>query len=97
VWCIADNVPRGQGPIYPADHFRFRELTLSKDFSGDLLPGWRSSVTVSLRNFFTWKHDDFLVFDPGMSGREGLHATARMVDAQIPSPASFVVSLRMNR
>ena len=94
-WCIADNVPRGQGPVYPADHFRFRELTLTKEFAPALLQGWRSTLAVSLRNFYTWKHDDFLVFDPEMSGREGMHARARMVDAEIPSPASFVVSLRL--
>jgi hypothetical protein len=32
-----------------------------------------------------------------MSGREGMHARARMVDAEIPSPASFVVSLRLDQ
>lgn len=97
VWCIAGNVPRGQGPIYPADFFRFRELTLTKAFSPALLRGWRSTFVVSLRNFWTWKNDDFLVFDPEMSGREGMHARARMVDAEIPSPASFVVSLRLDQ
>lgn len=95
VWCIADNVPRGQGPVYPADHFRFRELTLTRDFGPALFGGWRSTLSISLRNFYTWKNDDFLVFDPEMSGREGMHAKARMVDAGIPSPASLVVSLRL--
>lgn len=97
VWCVADNVPRGQGPVYPADHFRFRELTLTKAFAPALLQGWSSTLAVSLRNFYTWKHDDFLVFDPEMSGREGMHAKARMVDAEIPAPASLVVSLRFGR
>jgi outer membrane receptor protein involved in Fe transport len=96
VWCITDNVPRGQGPVYPANHFRFRELTLTKDFAPLRLGGWRSTLTLTLRNFFTWKNDAFLVFDPEMSGREGMHARARMVDAEIPSPASFVLSLRVN-
>lgn len=97
VWCIAGNVPRGQGPVYPADFFRFRELTLTKAFSPALLQGWRSTFAVSLRNFWTWKNDEFLVFDPEMSGREGMHARARMVDAEIPSAASLVVSLRLGQ
>lgn len=97
VWCIAGNVPRGQGPVYPADHLRFRELTLSKTFAPGFLYGARSRLTLSLRNFWTWTNEDFLVFDPEMSGREGMHAPSRMVDAQIPSPASFVVSLQVDR
>jgi TonB-dependent SusC/RagA subfamily outer membrane receptor len=97
VWCIAANVPPGQGPIYPADFFRFRELTLTKELSPGLLKGWRSTLVVSLRNFWTWKNDDFLVFDPEMSGREGMHARSRMIDAEIPTPASIVVSLRVDQ
>ena len=97
VWCIAANVPRAGGPVYPADFLRFRELTLTAPLPLRLLPGGQSTLILSARNFWTWKDDDFLVFDPEMSGREGMHARARMVDAEIPSPASLVISLRFNQ
>ena len=97
VWCIAANVPRAGGPVYPADFLRFRELTLTAPLPLRLVPGGQSTLVVSARNFWTWKDDDFLVFDPEMSGREGMHARARMVDAQIPSPASLIFSLRLNQ
>lgn len=97
VWCIAANVPRNGGPVYPADFFRVRELTLSAPLPVRFLGGWSSTLVVSARNFWTRKDDDFLVFDPEMSGREGMHARARMIDAQIPSPASLVVSMRLSQ
>ncbi len=97
VWCIAGNVPNDGGPIYPGDFFRFRELTLRAPLPSTVLGDWRATLVVSAQNFWTWKNDDFLVFDPEMVGDDGMHTIVRRIDSQVPSPATFVMSLRVTR
>jgi outer membrane receptor protein involved in Fe transport len=97
VWCIAENVPDDGGPIYPGDFFRFRELTLRAPLPGSVLGDWRGTLVVSAQNFWAWKNDDFLLFDPEMVGDDGMQTIVRRIDSQIPSPSTFVVSLRVTR
>jgi hypothetical protein len=97
VWCIAGNVPDDGGPIYPGDFFRFRELTLRAPVPNAVLGGWRATLILSAENFWTWKNDDFLLFDPEMVGDDGMHTIVRRIDSQVPSPATFVMSLRVTR
>ena len=97
VWCIAGNVPDDGGPIYPGDFFRFRELTLRAPIPTGVLGGWRTTLIVSAQNFWTWKNDDFLLFDPEMVGDDGMNTIVRRIDSQVPSPATFVMSLRVTR
>lgn len=94
VWCDPDEVP-GRGPIYPADFFRFRELTLVAPVPF-AVPGTSTArVTVSARNFWTWKNDDFLAFDPEMVGDSGMLATVRSISGLPPPTASLTVSVRV--
>ncbi|HET6637782.1 MAG TPA: TonB-dependent receptor [Gemmatimonadota bacterium] len=97
VWCIADNVPDDGGPIYPGDFFRFRELTLRAPLPGTVLGDWRATVVASAQNFWAWKNDDFLLFDPEMVGDDGMQTIVRRIDSQVPSPSRFVVSVRVTR
>jgi hypothetical protein len=97
VWCIAGNVPEDGGPIYPGDFLRLRELTLRVPLPGAILGDGRATLTLSGRNFWTWKNDDFLLFDPEMVGDQGMNTVVRRIDSQVPSPASFVMSLRVTR
>lgn len=97
VWCIAGNVPNDGGPIYPGDFFRFRELTLRAPLPSAVLGDWRATLVVSAQNFWAWKNDDFLLFDPEMVGDDGMHTIVRRIDSQVPSPSTFVVSLRVTR
>lgn len=97
VWCIAGNVPDDGGPIYPGDFFRFRELTLRAPLPSAMLGDWRATVVLSAQNFWAWKNDDFLLFDPEMVGDDGMHTIVRRIDSQVPSPATFVMSLRVTR
>jgi hypothetical protein len=43
-----------------------------------------------------WLNDDFLAFDPGMTGQDGINAQARSITEHIPSPMSFAASLKVN-
>ena len=98
VWCIPGNVPDDGGPIYPGDFFRLRELTLRLPVPvAALVGGSRATLILSARNFWTWENDDFLAFDPEMVGDEGMHAIVRRIDAHVPPPATFTMSLRLTR
>ncbi|MDX1623920.1 MAG: TonB-dependent receptor [Gemmatimonadota bacterium] len=95
VWCDADRVPTNAGPFYPADFLRLRELTLEVPVPWAFLSESSSILTVSARNFWTWKNDDFLLFDPEMIGSKGMHTRIRRIDAHVPPPASLIASFRM--
>lgn len=92
VYCVGENVPE-DGHIYPADFLRLRSLTVRAPLS----PLGGAILTVSGRNFWTWKNDDFLAFDPEMVGQEGMHTRLRTIEAHVPPPASFTMSLRWSR
>lgn len=97
VWCIAGNVPEDGGPIYPGDFFRLRELTLRAPLPDSFFGDSRATLVLSGRNFWTWKNEDFLVFDPEMTGDQGMHTVVRRIDSHVPAPATFVMSLRVTR
>jgi outer membrane receptor protein involved in Fe transport len=94
VWCDAETVP-GDGPIYPADFFRLRELTVRAPLP-IVVPGASTAVlTFSARNFWTWRNDEFLAFDPEMAGDDGLNGTVRLISALPPPTATYTISLRV--
>jgi DNA-binding NarL/FixJ family response regulator len=91
-WCIADNAETTMF-IYPADSFKMREVSFRAP-----LPGYGRfrdvSLTLSARNFWTWKNKDFPIFDAEMTAQEGMEQAVRAIGEQIPAPASFTASLR---
>jgi hypothetical protein len=94
VWCVVDDVPRDIGPIYPADFFRLRDVTVRVPLPESVI-GWSGSVSLSARNAWTWTNDGFRLFDPEMAGRDGMHAKVRYIDAHLPPPGSFVLSITL--
>jgi hypothetical protein len=53
-----------------------------------------AALAISGRNIMLWKNSDMLVFDPEMSGRDGMNSQVRTIEMQVPSPAGLLVSLR---
>jgi hypothetical protein len=81
--------------IFPADFFKVRDITLAVPL-GRLLPGTTSSaLTLSAQNIFR-KNYGMPLFDPEMSGNDGFNATVRYISEHIPSPAVFLMSLRLS-
>jgi TonB-dependent SusC/RagA subfamily outer membrane receptor len=81
-------------PIYPADFFRLRDVTLEVPVPGRLLRSPAATLTFSARNWLTWKNDGVRLFDPEMAGHGGVHSPLRTIEFQVPAPATFTVSLR---
>ncbi|HUE95582.1 MAG TPA: hypothetical protein VMN39_02935, partial [Longimicrobiaceae bacterium] len=77
--------------------FRLRELTLRAPLPESIFGDFRATLVFSGRNFWTWKNEDFLVFDPEMTGDQGMHTVIRRIDSHVPAPATFVMSLRVTR
>jgi TonB-dependent SusC/RagA subfamily outer membrane receptor len=93
VWCVPAQVRRGEGPVYPADFVRLREVTLTLPIPRSLL-GHGAVLSFSALDTFTWTGDAFRLFDPEMAGDRGMHGAVRYIDAHLPPPRSFVVSIR---
>jgi TonB-dependent starch-binding outer membrane protein SusC len=80
--------------IYPADHFRMRELTVSAPIPN--FPGANSArLSLSARNFWTRKNSDFWAFDPEMGGWDGGSVTTRFIQETVPAPASYTLSVQV--
>jgi outer membrane receptor protein involved in Fe transport len=80
---------------YPKDFFKIREVSLRVPI-GTFVPGTSSAnLTLSARNFYTWKNSRFLMFDPEMVGNDGFGSANTGITEHIPPTASFVASLRM--
>ena len=80
---------------YPKDFFKLREVSLQIPIR-QAIPGTsNANLTLSARNFYTWKNKRFLMFDPEMVGDGGYGAANTGIAEQIPPTASFVASLRL--
>jgi TonB-dependent SusC/RagA subfamily outer membrane receptor len=93
--CDAAHVPINL-PIYPADFFRLRELSLRVPVP--VVTGLdNATFTLAARNAWTWLNDEFRAFDPEMTGRvgEGLNSLARSIWENYPAPATVTASLRV--
>lgn len=93
VWCNPAKIPE-DGPVYPADFVRLRNFSLSVPLPGKVFQSNRATLVLSARNYLLWKHRDFLVFDPEMAGRDGMHSIDRNVDAQVPPTAGLSFAIR---
>jgi outer membrane receptor protein involved in Fe transport len=95
VWCASPTDVPAEGPVYPADFFRLREITLRVPLLLAIPGASGTTITASARNIWTWKNEDFLGFDPEMAGPEGMNTAVRMTQSHVPVPATFTVSLRL--
>lgn len=93
LWCEPDDVPQ-DGFIYPANFFRVRDVTLEAPVPFDVLRRGHTTLTISVRNWWTWKNDELELFDPEIPGSGGIHSALRLVDGHVPAPATLTVSLR---
>jgi outer membrane receptor protein involved in Fe transport len=92
--CIQQNYESGLF-VYPKDFFKLREVTLQVPI-GFALPSARSAtLTLSGRNWLTWKNRDFEIFDPEMIGDAGHGAQNGAISEHIPPPAVFIASVRV--
>lgn len=85
--------------IYPADHFRLRDITLQVPITR-IIPGTTNTTfTASLQNAWLWLNEEFFAFDPSMQGRGGfdeggMNTAVRYMDEQLPTPRSLTFSIR---
>jgi hypothetical protein len=92
-WCDRTE-NRTDTPIYSADYFRLRDVTVEVPLPGVLLRSAAATLTLSARNLVTWKNDDIRLFDPEMAGHGGVHVPFRVIEFQVPPTSGFTVSLR---
>ena len=93
-WC--DPGTTLQTPVYPADFYRLRNVTLSTPLPFDIPGASTARLSLSGQNLWTWKNDDFLAMDPEMSTTRGTgDRLAFRISEQIPAPAQFRASLRI--
>ena len=93
LWCTPTSVPI-EGPVWPADFARLRAVTLTLPVPGSALQARGVTLSLSARNIMLWKNSDMLVFDPEMSGRDGMNSQVRTIEMQVPPAAGFTVSIR---
>jgi outer membrane receptor protein involved in Fe transport len=93
LWCTPLSVPLS-GQVWPADFMRLRAVTLTLPLPGQFLHQRRATLAISARNLMLWKNADMLVFDPEMSGRDGMHSQVRTIEMQVPPSAGLLISLR---
>ena len=55
-----------------------------------------ATLTVSARNWYTWRNKDFPMFDPEMVGNDGFGSQNTGIAEQIPPAASLLMSLRIS-
>lgn len=93
-WCIQGNVSGSD--IYPADFFKLRDVTLQVPVSM-LMPGSNHALlSLSARNWFTWRNDDFLVMDPEANNNLGMGANVKSITEHIPPTATVTASLQVS-
>jgi len=85
--------------IYPADHFRLRDITLQLPITAFIPGTTNATFTASLQNAWLWLNDEFFAFDPSMQGRGGfeeggMNTAVRYLDEQLPTPRSLTFSVR---
>ena len=92
-WCTPTSVPV-EAPVWPASFAKLRSITLTVPLLGKLLASRSAALAISGRNIMLWKNSGMLVFDPEMSGRDGMHSQVRTIEMQVPPAAGLLVSLR---
>lgn len=81
--------------IYPADFFKLRDVSLRIPL-GRVIPRTSSAqLVLSGANWYTWKKDEFPIFDPEQAGNGGFNEQVRYISEHIPSPATFTAQLRV--
>jgi TonB-dependent starch-binding outer membrane protein SusC len=94
-WCIQANVVGTD--IYPADFFKLRDISLRLPI-GAVVPVTQANnatLTLSARNWYTWKNKEFLMMDPESNNNLGMLAGVRSITEHIPPSASVTASLRV--
>lgn len=94
-WCVQSNFPSGQNLIYPKDFFKLRDVTLRVPLGSVVPRANNASLALSLQNWFRWRNDDFLIFDPEMIDNDGFGDQNNSITEHIPPAASFVASFRV--
>lgn len=80
----------------PADFFKLRALTLRVPATPVVPYVDRAVATFALRNFYTWTNSEFYSYDPEMvSARSNVDALTQGITDQLPPPASFRFSFRV--
>jgi TonB-dependent starch-binding outer membrane protein SusC len=92
--CITANV-RQDWFIYPVDFFKIRDLTVSAPVGSFVPRAHQATLTLSLRDPWTWKNSDFPIMDPEVGGNTGMHAQVRQIGEHVPPPAVFTASIRV--
>jgi TonB-dependent starch-binding outer membrane protein SusC len=82
--------------VYPADFFRFRELSISVPVTRVVPGATRAGMTLSARNFWTWKNKELLAFDSETMGNDPMFRMDGRVNEMIPPPSSFTASIRVS-
>jgi hypothetical protein len=90
VWCDPD-ANFDEGPFWPADYFRLRDVTLQVPLPVGL-SGRGATLSLSARDWWTWTNDDFLLGHPDMS--VSMFDDVRRSEGQLPPPATFVLSIQ---
>jgi TonB-dependent starch-binding outer membrane protein SusC len=91
--CIQANYQTGS-TYYPADFFKLRDITFRAPIDFAVPGANNASLSMSLRNWFRWRNDEFLMFDPEMIGRESTEQMPSIAE-HIPPPAQFIASVRV--
>lgn len=93
VYCNPQIIP-ADGAIVPGDFVRLRDLSVTLPFPGALMRSRSATLIFAARNYLLWKNSELKVFDPEMSGRDGMFAPVRAIEFGVPTPASLSVSIR---
>lgn len=92
--CIQANYETGSA-WYPADFFKLRDVTFRAPVGFALPAASSATLSVSVRNWFRWRNEDFLMFDPEMVGRGSDDEQAAAISEHIPPAAQLIASLRV--
>ena len=81
---------------YKQDFFKLRDLTLTVPVTG-LFRGEASNATLrlSVQNYFHWYNSDLKLFDPEMNNRDSIGSQFRVINEDVPPPATVTLSLRL--
>ena len=81
---------------YKQDFFKLRDVTLTVPVAG-LFRGQVSNATLrlSVQNYFHWYNSDLKLFDPEMGGRNSISDQSRVINEDVPPPATVTLSLRL--
>ena len=95
----------GLNSINPADHIRWRELTLTYRVPSSLIDRWglaNATLSLGARNIGLWTHSDFKGMDPEvtLNGRCNGGTDCNFLDAtdgwQVPIPRRITFSTRVS-